>query len=416
MNILVISSTFPYPPSRGGTEIRTFHLLRCLRLHHRVTLATQRSHTDISNAVKDEALAALEQWVDRVIVFPLPAAPPPAPTWKRISQVVQRSLTSLVRLTPQNVLFRYSPELQAWLDDALQANEFDVVICAHSVNEIYIRSAHSTAIATLVDIHSSVYGWMRDQVHSRSSTHWLRDRLYLPLLYLYERRYCTKFSHLVVTTDDDRTTLQSLCPNAAIAVIPNGVDLEAFPMRPRDPNGHRLVFVGAMDASHNVDAVLFFAEQVLPRLMQRYPDVIFTVVGARPVAAVQQLSQQPGIQITGAVETVVPYLHAATVCVVPLRMGYGIKNKTLEAMAAGVPVVGSDRGLEGLPIDNPNEPLKALRANRPEEYINAIQHLFEQPDLRQQISTQGRVLVEQNYTWKQFGKAYEQVLRRVSKT
>jgi glycosyltransferase involved in cell wall biosynthesis len=106
----------------------------------------------------------------------------------------------------------------------------------------------------------------------------------------------------------------------------------------------------------------------------------------------------------------VEQLHQATVCVVPLRTGFGIKNKTLEAMAAGVPVVGSDRGLEGLAVDQPNLPLRALRANHVDEYISAISRLFEDAALRDQFAQAGRALVESTYTWEQAGRAYEQVL------
>jgi glycosyltransferase involved in cell wall biosynthesis len=106
----------------------------------------------------------------------------------------------------------------------------------------------------------------------------------------------------------------------------------------------------------------------------------------------------------------VDHLHKATICVVPLRTGYGIKNKTLEALAAGVPVVGSDRGLEGLAVDGADVPLRALRANEPTEYVYAIGRLFEDRQLRKQLSENGRSLIEKKYTWERAGKLYEQVL------
>ncbi len=104
------------------------------------------------------------------------------------------------------------------------------------------------------------------------------------------------------------------------------------------------------------------------------------------------------------------YLHQATVCIVPMRIGFGIKNKTLEAMAAGVPVVASNSGLEGLAVDGANVPLRALRANTVEEYIAAISRLFEDAQLRQKLSDQARTLIESEYTWERAGQRYEQVL------
>ena len=146
--------------------------------------------------------------------------------------------------------------------------------------------------------------------------------------------------------------------------------------------------------------------EALPYL-QRYDDATLSLVGSRPVPEIQALGEQPGIQVTGRVPSMVDYLHQATVCVVPMRTGFGIKNKTLEAMAAGIPVVGSDRGLEGLAVDSPQ---RALRANTVAEYVSAIAQLFDQAELRQQMSHRGRELIEQAYTWERAGQLYEQVL------
>jgi glycosyltransferase involved in cell wall biosynthesis len=93
-----------------------------------------------------------------------------------------------------------------------------------------------------------------------------------------------------------------------------------------------------------------------------------------------------------------------------MRSGFGIKNKTLESMAAGVPVVASDRGLEGLTVEGNNVPLAALRANSIEEYCTAIIRLFESAELREKLSKNARKLIEDNYTWRQAAAKYEQVL------
>ncbi|NET36294.1 MAG: glycosyltransferase, partial [Cyanothece sp. SIO1E1] len=178
-----------------------------------------------------------------------------------------------------------------------------------------------------------------------------------------------------------------------------------------DPGGHGLIFVGAMNADHNIEAARFFALDVFPLIRQHYPDATFSIVGAYPTQAVLKLGEQPGVIVTGRVPAMVDYLHKTAVCVVPLRTGYGIKNKTLEAMAAGVPVVASDRGLEGLQVDGADVPLRALRANSIDEYVSAIHRLFEAPTLRLQLCQNGRALIEQDYTWERAGALYEQALR-----
>jgi polysaccharide biosynthesis protein PslH len=400
MRILMISSTFPYPPTRGGTQVRTFNLLKYLGQDHSVTLMTQRSPD-----VTDEEIAGLSDWVDCLKVFPRRRDGGGGVVGK-----LQRFGQFAMQGTPPNVQGLHQPEAQEWLDEAVAARKFEAITSEHSVNEIFIRPEWRSQVRTVVDIHSSVYGTCKNQLETKTAENTWRDRLNLPLLKRYERRYCAKFSNIVVTTPDDRQQIQEFCPDASIAVIPNGVDFSDFPCRTVDPGGYRIVFMGAMDNVANIDAARFFSREVFPKVRLQYPEATLELVGARPVPEVLELGYHPGVVITGKVPTMVEYLHRAAVCVVPMRTGFGIKNKTLEAMAAGTPVVGSDRGLEGLAVDGEHS-LRALRANRVEEYVEAIDRLFNEPQLRQQLSGAGRSLVEREYTWGQAGHRYEQVIQ-----
>ena len=398
----MLSSTFPYPPTRGGTQVRTFNLLKYLSGRHSITMITQRS-TDVTDSEVD----ALREWVDELVVFPRPKA---SDEQKGILGKVQRFGTFLQQGTPPSVLHLYSPEIQQWVDDAVEAGKFEVITCEHSVNEIYVRPEWREQLRTVINIHSSVYATCRSELEMGTTEKRLRDQLNLPLLFRYEERYCSKFTHLVVTTPEDRRQIAAFNPKGQITVIPNGVDLAMFPKRISDPGGHRLVFVGAMDNRPNIDSVRFFSLEVFPEIRERYPDATLELVGSRPVQEVLELGERPGINVTGRVPSMVDYLHKATICVVPMRTGFGIKNKTLEAMAAGVPVVGSDRGLEGLAVDGPDAPLRALRANQPAEYVYAISRLFEDRPLRKQLSENARSLIEKKYTWERAGELYEQAV------
>ncbi|MDZ8189155.1 MAG: glycosyltransferase family 4 protein [Nostoc sp. ChiSLP02] len=401
MNILMISCTFPYPPTKGGTQVRTFNLLKYLRQHHNVTLVTQREYD-----VTDAELVALRDFVDRLVVFDRPVG---SATTAKILQKIQRFGEFLLHGTPPSVLNHYSVEMQTWVNNWVAAGKCDVITCEHSVNEIYVQPDFQKQVKTIVDIHSSVYATCRKQLAIGISENPMRDKMNLPLLRRYEQNYCAKFSEIVVTTQEDKLQIQEFNPNTKITVIPNGVDLVSFPYRSSDPGGHHLIFIGAMDYLANVDTVCFFSNEVLPEIQKKYPDTTFDIVGSRPTQEVLALAKKPGINVTGRVPSMVEYLHKATICVVPMRTGFGIKNKTLEAMAAGVPVVGSDRGLEGLAVDGTGESLRALRANEPGEYVSAISKLFENPELRSQLSRNGRQLVETEFTWDIAGKSYEQV-------
>lgn len=410
MRIVMLSSTFPYPPSRGGTEIRTFYLLQHLARSHTVSVVTQR-HGDVT----DDDIKILHQYADELHVFDL--APDPSkqpgflPTVGTAIAKVRRFAQANASGIPPNVLHRYSPQIQQWLDRQVEAGTVDVITCEHSVNAVYIRPSYQKSVRTVLNMHSLIYNWMVNHLQMDASDDALRDRLYLSTVKRYETRYQQQFSHAVVTTGDDQDALTQLCPDLPSTIVPNGVDLEAFPYRPCDPGGYELVFVGAMNSSHNVDAAKFFVAEVMPHLREQYPSIQFTIVGAKPTADIQSLAEQPGVTVTGKVPSIADYLHRSVICVVPLRAGFGIKNKTLEAMAAGVPVVGSDRGLEGLAVDGANLPLRALRANHPQEYMTAIGRLLDNPDLRATLSINGRSLIEHTFSWEQAGRDYEAVLR-----
>ncbi|MBD1922296.1 glycosyltransferase [Microcoleus sp. FACHB-831] len=401
MKILMLSSTFPYPPTRGGTQVRTFNLLKYLQKRHNITLITQRA-----SDVTDAEVEKLRESVEELVVFPRPQE---SGVGGFVGKV-QRFGAFLQQGTPPSVQSIYSVQIQKWIDEAVAAGNFEVITCEHSVNEIYVRPEWRQKLRTVVNIHSSVYATCRQQLETKTAEKPLRDRLNLPLLRRYEQRYCSKFSAIVVTTEEDKQQIQAFNPNDTIEVIPNGVDFTQFPMRSKDPGGCKLIFIGAMDNRPNIDAAQFFSLQVLPQIQKRYPDTTLELVGARPVPEVVELGKLPGIKVTGRVPSMVEYLHQATVCIIPMRTGFGIKNKTLEAMAAGVPVVGSDRGLEGLTVEGDGVPLRALRANRVEEYLEAISRLFENPQLRSLLSQNGRSLIETEYTWETVGMRYEKVL------
>jgi polysaccharide biosynthesis protein PslH len=413
MKILMLSSTFPYPPSRGGTQVRTFNLLKYLSQRHHVILGTLRS-PDVTNQQIDE----LRQQVAELAVFDNLDQVSSGITYKihRFSRFLQSG-------TPPNVLSRYSTAMQHWVDQLVAAEKCDAITCEHSVNEIYIRPEWRQNILTVVNIHSSVWGTCKQMLETSTSEKPLRDRLNLPLLARYEKRYCAKFSRIVVTTEIDKQQLLQLLSSRenpkeieyssmpTIEIIPNGVDLIEFPDRAIDPGGHTLIFAGAMNNLPNIDAARFLSLEILPIVQQHYPDTTLTLVGTSPVPEILALAKQPGIQVLGRVQKVAEYLHQATVCVIPMRIGFGIKNKTLEAMATGTPVIASDRGLEGLDIGGDPQPIRALRANIIQEYVEAISSLFENPHLRQELSRNARSHIENQYTWDTIGRRYDRLLQ-----
>lgn len=397
----MLSSTFPYPPTKGRKQLRTFHLLKQLSKTNSVTLVSQPAED-----VSEEEIEYLEEQITQLITF----SPSTASENVGILEKAKRLGTFIQQGIPPQILDKYSPIIQEWLDSAVADDQFDVICCQDSNDEIYIRPQWREKKGIVLDIHISESGKYKQQPDIKSLDKEIKDQFNLGWLRRYEQNYLEKFSAIVTLTSIDRRLLRELNPESQIVIIPNGVYLTQFPRRITNQGGQRLVFVGKMDNPANIDAACFLATEIFPAIRQRYPEATLELVGANPTEEVLALDSLPGVRVTGEVTCVVEYLHWATVCVVPIRKGFSLTNRTLEAMAAGVPVVGSDRALSGLEVDGSSVPLRAMRANTVEEYVYAIGRLFSEPKLREKLSENGRFLVESEYTWEKVGQKYEQVL------
>ena len=403
MNILMLCSSFPYPPTKGRKQLRTFHFLQHLAINHEVTLVTQRTED-----ITDEEVAKLEEQVAELAVFSSVNKTTSQSTGlmdkaKRLGTFVQQGI-------PPEVLKSYSDEMAIWVKETVNNRTFDAIACEDVNDEIYIDSEWRERMGTVLNLNFSEYGKYKQQLETGDSDNEIKDRINLGLRKRYEQNFLEKFKAIVTVTEKDRRIVRELSPESSIKVIPNGVDLSKFPRRVANQGGQRIVFVGNMDRPVNIDAARFLTLEVFPEIRKRYPEAALELVGAKPAAEVLELNELPGVIVTGKVSSVVEYLHWATVCVIPIRKGFGLKNRTLEAMAAGVPVVGSDRAFAGLKVDGADIPLRAMRANKLEEYVYAIGRLFSEPKLREKLSENGRLFVEKEYTWDRVGQKYEQVL------
>ena len=161
-----------------------------------------------------------------------------------------------------------------------------------------------------------------------------------------------------------------------------------------------IVGVGSMDYHANIDGAVSFAREVWPRLRERKPALTFTIVGRAPSPEVRELASIPGIEVTGTVDDVRPYYQEAIAAIVPLKVGGGSRLKILEAMAAGVPVVSTTLGAEGLKV-MPDENI--LIADTTEGTIDAVIRLIENEEQRAQFRNAGRALISNRYDWTTVG-------------
>jgi sugar transferase (PEP-CTERM/EpsH1 system associated) len=178
-------------------------------------------------------------------------------------------------------------------------------------------------------------------------------------------------------------------------VATNGVDVDYF--RPtnsqEDP---ACVFVGALDYRPNVDAAEWFATEVWPAIRSSRPNVEFRLVGRNPAPAVRRLASNPGVTVIGSVADVRPAVAAAAVVVAPLRLGRGLQNKVLEALAMGKAVVASPPALAALGTE-PGVHLD--RAETPAEWARTVLALLGAPTRRAALGAAGRAYVCEHHDW-----------------
>ena len=211
-------------------------------------------------------------------------------------------------------------------------------------------------------------------------------------------------AHLVVS-QRERKLLHRRAPQAEVYVVPNGVDMTAFKKTAEErvafdnPERKTVLYVGSMDYHANVDAVSWFAREVWPRIVAQFPGFVFTIVGRNPGPGVRALASQ-NIHVTGSVEDVRPYYATAAAVVVPLRVGSGTRLKILEAMAAGVPIVSTTLGAEGLDATGG---LQLLIGDTPEEISSALLHLLQNPAQARALTEAAKALVGAQYDWSLIG-------------
>jgi glycosyltransferase involved in cell wall biosynthesis len=211
---------------------------------------------------------------------------------------------------------------------------------------------------------------------------------------------------VMVTSERDESLLKSLVPGLHTTVVTNGVDTDYF----RRPHNHRqpntAVFVGATHYFPNEEGVLFFVEKILPQIRQRIPDFRFTVVGGNPPPPILA-HRSDSIIVTGFVDDVRPYMWESSVFVVPLRMGGGTRFKIVEALAAGIPVVSTTLGAEGIPAIHGRE---VLLADSPEDFAEAVIKVLTEPSKTHEMTDAGISFVLERFDWKVVGRTMQRAL------
>jgi polysaccharide biosynthesis protein PslH len=410
MNILLLSPYPPYPPYGGGT-MRIYQIARGLARRHRVTCLTFAP-----DEATEHALAPLRE-ICRVVTVRGPeprstlrrawttlASPLPDMALRNASRTYTHALGELLGREPFDVAQAESIEMASYLTRGMggAAPGRGPLLVLDQFNAEYVLQRRtaltSLGAAAAPPFHNPRAALRNLAGGTYSLAQWGK-------LAAYERRVMRRVDAVVAVSEEDTHAMRRLAPAARFALVPNGVDTRHFSREglaeegaaPLAFAGPTLVFSGTLDYRPNVDALVWFVQEVLPRIRQARPGALLLAVGKRPAPVLRQLADQGRLALTGEVADARPFIAGAAVYVVPMRIGGGIRLKLLEALSLEAPTVSTTLGAEG--ITGLRDQEHCLLADAPEAFARAVLRLLDDPALGRRLARAGRAFVGAGYDW-----------------
>jgi sugar transferase (PEP-CTERM/EpsH1 system associated) len=397
--LLFVTPDLPFPPHQGAA-IRTYNFLRNLAPRHEIHLLSFAGGDNIS-----ERVAALSRFCSTVTAVPAPER-----------SGVHRAFSVLFSPLPDMALRLPSSEFGNQLRIALHRDQFEFVqveaIEMARYGMLVKKNTPPPGPEVVFDDINAEYLLQKRafEADARRPRRWL-GALYSLVqwrkLQRYEAEVCRQADKVVAVSRADSEALQCLVPELQSAVVPNGVDTDYFqPMTPDMEHDLELVFTGKMDFRPNVDAILWFAEDVLPLIREEIPEVSLTVVGRNPHSRLAGLRRLPNVSVTGYVDDVRPFIARSAVYVVPLKVGGGTRLKLLQAMAMGKAIVSTSLGCEGIEVEAGRH---LLIADEPASFADSVVRLINDPERRTQQGLAARALAVSAHDWRQIIPLLERV-------
>jgi glycosyltransferase involved in cell wall biosynthesis len=408
MKLLIICPFFPYPLNTG-IRIREYNLITRLASRHQIFLFSLIQADEELGFVRE-----LEPYCGQVVAV--------RPAYQRPGAIDgRRTLGNVVcgifDKRPIHFYRRPSPNVSAALEEVLTEQRFDLVLVETLFMTKYVLDAFERCRVSvprvLIEHNVETQVQRREIALAPSLVKKVRKWVYWATFRGFERQTCPQFDHIIVVSEPDKQLLLRLCPELGekqVTVIPNGVDARTFRPGMAEPKPDTLIYPGALTYHVNYDAVAYFLREIYPLIRSVVPEVHLTITGSYEGVALERLSLDGHVTLTGPLPAVQPHVAESTACIVPIRSGGGTRLKILEAMALGTPVVSTHMGAEGLEV-TPNRHL--LLASEPHTFAEQTVKLLREPALRARLRKEGRILVEEKYCWDRITEKLEGCLQEL---
>jgi polysaccharide biosynthesis protein PslH len=398
--LLFLCQNLPFPPD-GGALIRSFHTLRLLSQEYEVTaLCFFRKASRASEDAIRLGKEGLEEFARDVEVFPIPQES------SRVRLVVDH-LRSVLGGRAYTRWAYESGDFRNRLEHLISTREFSVIHMDSLDLVGYLPALKGRQV--VVAHHNVESSLLARRADSEDAFRRRYLRLQARLTAREERIWCPRVALNVTVSDEDRKALANLAPESRIVVAPNGVDTAAFLPSDEVPD-QEIVFVGGHTWFPNRDGMEFFAESILPLVRKSHPEVRVTWVGRARQPIVDAMAAK-GVEMTGYVDDIRPYVSRAKCFIVPLRVGGGTRLKILDAWALGKALVSTSAGCEGL-VKRHGENI--LIADSPQDFAAAVGKVLDDDALRRRLEEGGRRTVEEHYDWSAIGVPMLDEYRRLT--
>ena len=381
MEILFLAHRLPVPPTKGE-RIRALHELGYLAHHHTLDLAcflddpAGRRHLDDLATICREVYAEPLSRVQRLV--------------RAGRAIATGAAISLATFHSQ----RFAARTRAWQEQ----RPYGAVIAYSGAMAPYLLARPGRRlIMDLVDVDSAK--WEQYAGEASGPRRWLYGREARRVA-VAEEAIASQVDCVTLVSEPEAALLRArVAPPCPVVAVANGVDdrFLATGWRPPASRAPTLCFMGAMDYRPNVDAVVWFARAVLPRVRASFPEATLRVLGGHPAAAVRRLAGS-GVSLAGYVPDVLPELLAAHLFVAPLRIARGVQNKLLQALALGMPVVATPQALEGI---NARPGYHLAVAGEAEEFAQAVITTLRDPAKGWSAGAAARRHMARHYRWEQ---------------
>lgn len=399
VRILILSSFLPYEAATHAGGIVLFRMIEGLSRRHELSLISFVS----SNEEVHQARALSELGVSVETI----AQANTSTTSDLGGRVAQRLHSLLLSRLPYEAWRFRSRAMADAITQAVEGRSFDIVQAEFTQMGQYANRLrdHPRTLLREYDL-SYVLRQRRMQTAQgpvARAYHWVqwqRTRSYE--LGLYPR-----FRKILVPSEPIKAELLAQLPNLDVTVVPFGVTLSELPPSREPPDSKRVLFVGAMGRSLNIEAVRCFHQQTWPRVVSEEPEAELWIVGSDPPPAICQLAESDDrVIVSGYVSDLAPVYASASVFIAPLPVGGGVVTKILDALAMSRAVVATSVANEGIGAADGRD---LLLADEPAAFADVVVDLLRDPARRSELGRNGRRFVEQHFSWESIIERLEMI-------